>query len=143
MNKQPEDVELRIRTLRTLWFALFMSIILYYALTYVMKSSAANPNPTLSLVLLAVAVSTALVAFVIKGKLLNQAAEQRQVPLVQQAYIVTWAITEVAGLLGLLDYFVTGNRYFFVLFLIAAAGMLLHFPRREHVLNATFKSSAF
>jgi len=125
--------------MRTLWFALFMSIVLYYALTYVVKSSV-RPNPTLSLVLLAVGVSTALLAFVIKGKLLNQASERRQVPLVQQAYVATWAITEVAALLGLVDYFVTGNHYFFALFLIAAGGMLFHFPRREHVLNAAFKN---
>ena len=135
----PEDVELRVRTLRTLWFALSMSIVFYYALTYMVTSSA-RPNPTLSLVLLAVGVSTVLIAFVIKGKLLNQASEQRRVRLVQQAYIVTWAITEVAALLGLVDYFATGNHYFFVLFLIAAGGMLLHFPRRQHVLNAAFKT---
>ncbi|HKR21765.1 MAG TPA: hypothetical protein VJS17_04180 [Pyrinomonadaceae bacterium] len=132
----PEDVELRMRTLRTLWFALSMSIVLYYAFTYVVTSSV-RPNSTLSLVLLVVGVSTVLIAFVIKGKLLKQASERRSVPLVQQAYVATWAITEVAALLGLADYFATGNPYFFVLFLIAAGGMLLHFPRREHVLNAT------
>lgn len=142
MNKPHEDIELRIRTLRTLWFALSMSIVLYYAFTY-MVTSPVRPNQTLSLVLLAVSVSTVLIAFVIKGKLLNLASERRQVPLVQQAYVVTWAITEVGALLGLLDYFITGNPYFFVLFLIAAGGMLLHFPRRAHVLNAAFKDSAF
>jgi hypothetical protein len=61
--------------------------------------------------------------------------------MVQQAYIVTWAINEVAALLGLMDFFLTNDRYYFVLLIIAALGLLLHFPRREHVVNAAFKSS--
>jgi hypothetical protein len=38
-----------------------------------------------------------------------------------------------------MDRVVTGNRYYFVLLLIAAIGMLLHFPRREHLLAASYK----
>jgi hypothetical protein len=60
--------------------------------------------------------------------------------MVQQAYIVAWAITEVGGLLGVLDFFTTGDRYYYLLFMIAALGQLLHFPRREHMLNAWGKS---
>jgi hypothetical protein len=94
----------------------------------------------LSLILLAVAASAALVSFPLKSKLLNRAIEQQQVPMVQQAYIVAWAITEVGGLLGVLDFFTTGDRYYYLLFMIAALGQLLHFPRREHMLNAWGKS---
>jgi hypothetical protein len=50
---------------------------------------------------------------------------------------VAWAITEVGALLGLLDFFKSADRYYYVLFLIAACGQLLHFPRREHVINAS------
>ena len=80
-------------------------------------------------------------ALVIKNKLFTRAVEQRQPQLVQQGYIVAWAVSEVAALLGLLDFYVTGNRYYYVLFIIAACTQLLHFPRREHVMNASFKSS--
>jgi hypothetical protein len=34
---------------------------------------------------------------------------------------------------------VTGDRYYYMLFIIAACGQLLHFPKREHVINAAFK----
>jgi hypothetical protein len=54
---------------------------------------------------------------------------------------MAWAITEVAALLGLLDFFLTTDRYYYVLLIIAALGLLLHFPRREHVVNAAFKGS--
>lgn len=82
-------------------------------------------------------------SFLLKSKLLNRAIEEQQVPMIQQAYVVTWAIAEVGALLGLLDFFITGNRYYYVPILIAGAAQLLHFPRREHVENAAFKRTTF
>jgi hypothetical protein len=132
-----ETVELRLRTIRTLWFALFASIGLYYAFTFIAgRSEDREPSPTLSLILIVIGVSTTLIAFVVKSKLINFAIEQQRVQLVQQAYIVAWAMTEVAALLGLLDFFATGHRHYYILFIIAAVGMLLQTPRREHVVNA-------
>lgn len=143
-NNTQENVELRLRTMRTLWMGMILSILGYFVLTlFAGRSEDLEPNPTLSLILLAVAAFAALVSFPLKSKLLNRAIEQKQVPMVQQAYIVAWAITEVGGLLGVLDFFMTGNRYYYLLFMIAALGQLLHFPRREHVLNAWAKSPIF
>lgn len=144
-QKDPQgDIELRIRTMRTLWIAMFMSVVMYYVFTFfVERSENVNPNATVSLILVGVGLLTTLISFPIKNRLLARAVEQQQVPLVQQAYIVALAVTEVAALLGLLDFFLTGNRYYYILFIIAACGQLLHFPRREHVLNASFKSSLF
>jgi drug/metabolite transporter (DMT)-like permease len=127
--------------MRTLWMGMMLSIVGYFVLTlFAGRSEDLEPNPMLSLILLAVAASAALVSFPLKSKLLNRAIEQQQVPMVQQAYIVAWAITEVGGLLGVLDFFTTGDRYYYLLFMIAALGQLLHFPRREHMLNAWGKS---
>lgn len=143
-NHPQENVELRIRTMRTLWFAMFMSVVMYYVFTFfVERSENVNPNATVSLMLVGVGLLTTLISFPVKNRLLARAVEQQQVQLVQQAYIVALAVTEVAALLGLLDFFLTGNRYYYILFIIAACGQLLHFPRREHVLNASFKSSVF
>jgi hypothetical protein len=142
-QKDPqENVELRIRTLRTLWIAMFLSVVSYYVFTFFAGQNV-NPNATVSLMLVGVGLLTTLISFPVKNKLLTRAVEQQQVPLVQQAYIVALALTEVAALLGLLDFFLTGNRYYYVLFIIAACGQLLHFPRRDHVINASFKSSVF
>ena len=141
-NNPQTEIELRIRTLRTLWFALLGSIGIYYGFTLVVeRREGLEPNPSLSLSLICVAMLMVLVAFVIKTKLLSKALEQQSTGMVQQAYVVTWAITEIAALLGLIDFFVTNDRYYFVLLIIAALGVLLHFPRREHVVNAAFKSS--
>ena len=145
MNQNdPQAIELRIRSMRTLWVALLASIGGYFVLTIFVKlKEDVTPNPTLSLVLLFVGISLTLISFLIKSKLLSRAVDQQQVPMVQQAYIVGWAVNEGAALLGVLDFFMTGNRYYFVLFLISACGLLLHFPKRESVENAAFKSQGF
>jgi hypothetical protein len=139
-----QDIEPRIRTMRTIWIAMLMSIGFYYAFTFFAKRPEnVEPNSTMFLVLVGIALSTVLISFLVKSKLINQAIEQQHVPLVQQGYIVAWALSEVAALLGLLDFFLTGNRYFYVLFLIAVFAQLLHFPRREHVIHASFKKPIY
>jgi hypothetical protein len=141
-NNPQADIELRIRTILTLWIALLGSIGGYFVLTlFVKPSEDLTPNPTLSLVLLLVGISTTLISFLIRSKLLSRAVDQQQVALVQQAYVVGWAVNEVAALLGVLDYFVTGHRHYYILFIISALGLLLQFPRRESVMNASFKTS--
>ena len=144
MSHMQENVDVRIRTMRTIWIAMLMSIAFYYVFTFVVKRpEAVEPNSTLFLVLVAVGLATTFISFPIKNKLINQAITQQHVPLVQQSYILAWAMSEVPALLGLVDYFLTGNRYFYVLFLIAVFAQLLHFPRREHVINASFKKPIF
>jgi multisubunit Na+/H+ antiporter MnhG subunit len=139
-----QDIEPRMRTMRTIWSAMLMSIGFYYAFTFFAKRPEnVEPNSTLFLVLVGIAVSTVLLSFPVKNKLISQAIEQQHVPLVQQSYIVAWALSEVPALLGLLDFYLTGNRYFYVLFLLAVFAQLLHFPRREHVINASFKKPIF
>ena len=138
------NIELRIRTIRTLWIALLLSIGGYFVVTIFVKPSAdIAPNPTLSLILLIAGISTTLISFLIKNKLLTRAVDQQQVPLVQQAYVTAWAVNEVAALLGVLDFFLTGHRHYYILFIISACGLLLQSPRRESVMNAAFKGPGF
>jgi drug/metabolite transporter (DMT)-like permease len=129
--------------MRTLWAALFSSIGIYYVFTrFADQPTNVQPNRTLSLTLVAVGLSMVPISIVIKRKFLNQSVEQQQDGLVQQGYVIAWAVTEVAALLGILDFYMTGNPYYFILFIIAACGQLLHFPRRQHVLDACFKNSS-
>jgi hypothetical protein len=140
MNTQPIDpkrsqtnIEARIRTVRTLWLALLLSIVMYYVFTiFAGRPETIERNDTMSLALLIVGVATVLVSFLVKKKLVNQAIEQRQTLHVQHGYLVAWVMCEVTALLGLLDFFLTSHPHFYVLFIVAAVGDLLHFPRREH-----------
>ena len=144
MSYMQENVEVRMRTMRTIWIAMLMSIGFYYAFTfYARRPEDAGLNSTLLLVLVAIALSATFISFPIKNKLINHAIAQQHVPLVQQGYILAWAISEIPALLGLVYFFMTGNRYFNVLFVIAVFAQLLHFPRREHVIHASFKKPIY
>src|ERR1044072_1766564 len=98
-NDPQTSIELRIRTMRTLWFALFLSIGSYFLFTLIAKrTESLESNPSISLTLLGIAMLTVLVAFVIKSKLLSKAVEQQNPGMVQQDYVVTSAMNEVAAL---------------------------------------------
>jgi hypothetical protein len=76
----------------------------------------------------------------VKRTLLQRSVEKQDVTLVQKAMIVACAMCEVAALLGLLERFIIGNREYYLLFILAAAGDLFHFPRRSQLEAATYKS---
>ena len=136
----PHKIELRLRTMRILWIALLFSIVMYYVYTMVVgRPENAAPNDTIFLVSVAVGFVTIILSFVIKNKALANAATQQKVELVQPGYIVAWALCEVSALLGMLVFFATSSRYYYLLFILGALAQLVHFPRREHLLNASFK----
>lgn len=137
-NAQP-NINQIVRTIRIVWLALLINVGLFYVLTnFAERPENIEPNNTLSLALLAAGVSSTLASFLVKYRLISRAIEQRQVQQVQQGYIVAWAMCEAAALLGLMDFFLTSDPYFYAFFIIAALGDLLQFPRREHFENASF-----
>jgi SNF family Na+-dependent transporter len=138
------DIDARYRTMMTLWFALFMSIGLYFAVSLFMGPEIRNdpnvaPKTTFTVVLTALGTLFVLLSFVVKRKLLERSVERQEVALVQQALIVACVMCEVSALLGLVERFSSGSHEYYLLFLISAIGFALHFPRREHLLAATYK----
>jgi hypothetical protein len=141
-NDPQTTIELRLRTIRTLWISAVLSLLSFVVFTFIAgRSENMVPNQTVSLALLVGTMMAALVSFPLKSKFLRTAVEQQYLGMVQQAYVVAFTVTEVGGLLSLIDFFMTGNRYYFVGLIIAGCVQLLHFPRREHVINAAFKNT--
>ena len=134
-------LDARYRTMLTLWFALFMSIGLYFAVSLFMTPRISNPSETQPTTIF-VAVFTALgavfvlLSFVVKRKLLQRSVERSDVALVQKALIFACAMCEVAALLGLVERFMFDSRAYYLLFVISAIGTLLHFPKRENLVAA-------
>ena len=123
-----------------LWLALLLSVGMYYVFTlFSGRPENLQRNDTLSLALLIAGVAAVLVSFLIKKKLVSQGIEQRQPLHVQQGYLVAWVICELAALLGLMDFFLTSHLHFYVLFIVAVIGDLLHYPRREHFEEAAVR----
>ncbi len=140
-DKARVSIEARYRILLILWFAILNSVALVFVLTlFIQRPETAETNSVLALTLAGVGILTAIISFVVKNKLLEQAAEKQQPTLVQSAYIIAFALSEVAGLLGLLMYMTSAERYYYLMFIVSAVCMLAHFPRREHLVATVFKN---
>jgi hypothetical protein len=139
------NLDKRYQTLIVLWFALLMSIGMYFLLSVLVAPRVTNEpgNPSRSLLIGALtALGTFLViaSFAVKRKLLERSVEKQDVSLVQKSLVVACAMCEVSALLGLLEHFIIGNREYYLLFLTAAAGTAGHFPRRNQLEAASYKS---
>ena len=132
----PASIEERHRTLFILWFAMCMSLIMYLVFIYLAPVEPAA-NRKLTLLLNTVGLIPVAASFLIKQILLEKAVTVQQVQQVHSAYIVSFAMCEVSGLLALLDYRITGSKYYYVGFAIGEIGLLLHFPRKQHLVDAS------
>ncbi|HEV2882689.1 MAG TPA: hypothetical protein VGX24_15545 [Pyrinomonadaceae bacterium] len=134
MNESPfrqVPAEARRRGLLLIWGAQLLSLVLLFSLTYVIRPEAsADGNHTLAWTLGAIGFMTFLVSFLVKRRLLSQAADKRRVDLGTTAYVLAFAMCELTALLGFVAYVITGLAYALHSFIIAAAGLLLHFPVR-------------
>ena len=135
MDPTQPNIEARYRTLLTLWAAILMSILVLLGITLFVSSNAPT-NPTLSLLLNCAGVMPLALSFVLKSQLLNKAIRERQIEQVQTAYVLSFALSEMAALLALLDHFMNAGQYYYVGFGFAGLGMLLHFPQKKYLLAA-------
>lgn len=147
-TKPNVNIDARYRTMLILWVALMMSIAMYVLLTFVLQPGAQGTPPPednriLRVVLAGVGTFSAVISFAVRSKLLQRSVEKQDLSLVQQALIVGCALCEVPALLGVVARFVLPGRDFVVLLALSAITMALHFPRREHLLAASYKDPSF
>jgi F0F1-type ATP synthase membrane subunit c/vacuolar-type H+-ATPase subunit K len=136
---QQADPQKRYATLMILWGAMFFNIGIFFLLSRlaVADPSALPENRTLAVALMAGGTLLALLSIIFRGKMVARAVEQQRPQSVHTAYIVAFAICESAALFGLLLRFATNERYYYLLFAIAAVGFLANMPRRNDVINAS------
>jgi hypothetical protein len=77
-------------------------------------------------------------SLVFKKKFLDQAVRDQNVQFVQTAMIVGCALCETVSLFGLMLAFIATYQYFFVWVVLGMLGMILHFPLRKNLMNASF-----
>lgn len=146
-QKAHTNVQARYPRMVILWFAQLMSIgaLLLFSL-FVGPETSDQPNTSLNRLLIvaltALGTFLVLVSFVVKRNLLERSVEKQDIELVQRAFVIAVAMCEMSAMLGVIERFVINDRYYYLLFLIAAAGTACHFPRRQHLEAATYKTSA-
>ena len=134
-NDQP-DIEARYRTLLILWFAICMSVLVFFALTR-LAPVAAIENTTRALAFSSLGLVPVALSFLLKQRALAKSVATQRLDLVQSAYVLSFALCESSALLGLLDHFTTGSSYSYFAFVIAGIGLLLHFPQKQNLVNAS------
>ena len=139
--------EVRLRTMRILWMMFLITIGLFFLVTRFSRpdnetiAELGGGNTTLLFVLAALALSSVVASFVLKAGFYRRAAEQQQPALLQTGFIIALVLCESAVLMGLVGVFTTWNDYAYALFALGALGEALHFPTREQVLSAYYKSA--
>jgi hypothetical protein len=130
----------RYQVILIIWAAQLMSLFGFFLISMFVFESKGDGNPTTLWLLTGASLMLVAASFPVKQKFFARAVEQQSVAEVQQGQILALALCEAAGLFGLLARAVTGSPYFYLPFIIATLGMLLHFPRRESLAAASFKN---
>lgn len=143
------NVEPQYRMLTTIWAALLVSQILFLVVLYFAKPGIFNfdfSKPLLggdkSVVILSLAfagISTFLTSFVLRAKFIKQAIDLQKPALVQTAMVIGCALCEATTLFGLILAFAFSYQYFFLWFALGILGILLHFPKRENLIAASYR----
>ncbi len=132
----PQEAEARVaaryQVFLILWILMLVSLAFLLCLAVFVPGSG-RPDRTMSYLFFGISIVLVIASLLIKHRQVKQALERRQVSLLQSAYILGFALCEAAALFGLMDHFVTGSNNYRYMFVLAVFGMLLHFPKKDHV----------
>ena len=155
LNANPEA---RLRTMRIIWASFLLSVGIYALIAYFARPSDESPvsaseslgigasaggYSVLILVLFALGLTTVAASFLVKQAFANRAVREQNTAVLQTGFILSVVLCEMAALFGLLGLFADGNPFAYLLFVVAAAGIVLHFPRREDVVAASGGGTGF
>jgi len=147
MQNQNPNVEQQYRMLAIIWFALLVSqlmflVVLFFAKREIYSFDFSKPplgeNPMMTIIFAALGLSMFLMSFVLRKKFLGQAINEQKTELVQTALVVGCALCEAATLFGLVLAFAFNYQFFFLWFALGIIGTILHFPRREDLIAASY-----
>lgn len=130
---QREDQAAIYNSLVIVWAGLAMSVVLYFVITKAVLHPPAEQNESLAWIFAAMGIAALAASFVLKNLFLARAAAQRNAGALRVAFVLAFALAEVPALMGMVAFLVTGWEYSWVMFVIAAIGFGLHFPRRNTV----------
>lgn len=147
-TNQNRNVEQFYRTLVIIWFALLNSQILFLVVLYFanpkifgfdFSKSPLGENSLMIIILAVLGIFTFLLSFVLRKKFVQQAIGEQKIELVQTAMIIGCALCEATTLFGLVLAFAQNYQYFFLWFALGILGVILHFPRRDNLIAASYK----
>ncbi len=148
MQNEKTNVEGAYKTLIILWFALLMSQIMFLVIIFITKPEmfkfdlskpVLGENAVIIIVFAVLALANFGLSFVMKKRSYEQAATEQKIALVQTGLIIACALCEAISLLGMVLAFAFNYQFFFLWFALGIFGILLHFPRRDTLIAASYK----
>ena len=142
------NIEQKYRAITVVWFALLVSQLMFLVILFFVKpeifkfdfsKSPLGDNPAITIAFAVLCVSTFLLSFVLKRKFINQAINEQKTDLVQTAVIIGCALCEATTLFGFTLVFISNYPYFFLWFALGILGIILHFPKRDNFIAASYK----
>jgi len=143
-----QNVEQSYKTIMVLWFALLVSQIMFLVVIFVAKPElykfdlgqpVLGENAVIIIAFAALAIVNLALSFIMKKRSFEQAVEKQQIAYVQTGLILACAFCEAISLLGMVLAFAFSYQYFFAWIGLGILGILLHFPRRDDVIAASYK----
>ena len=146
---QNPNTEHTYKTLLMIWLALLVSqgtllVVVFFSKPEVFRFDFSKPfffgeTPVLLLVFALLAFVNFGLSFFMKKRAFQQAIEKQQISYVQTGLILALAFCESISLIGIVLAFAFAYQYFFLWFALGILGIILHFPRREDVIAASYK----
>lgn len=148
MQNEKTNVEGTYKTLVIIWFALLMSQIMFLAVIFMTKPEIfkldftkppLGENAVVVIAFAVLALANFGLSFVMKKRSYEQAIAEQKIQFVQTGLIIACALCEAISLLGMVLAFAFSYQFFFLWFALGIFGILLHFPRRDSVIAASYK----
>lgn len=149
MKNEKINIEQFYRTLAIIWFAFFVSQILFLLVIFFIQPElfqidVSRPllgkNMPIIIIFALTAIFNIAISFFLRKKYLDQAVSEQNVYFAQTAVIVGCAMCESVSLFGLMLAFVADYQYFFLWFTLGIAATVFHFPRRDNLIAANHKN---
>lgn len=141
-----QNIEQQFKTQIILWLAFLMSQVMFMVVIFIAKPSifkfdfSKSPMTELAVLFGFTAIICFVMSFVFKAKFIKSAIDKQEPQLLQTALILSVAFCEAITIFGLVLGF-SDYPYFFVWMIFGIVGILLHFPRRQNLIDASFRKN--
>jgi len=145
---QKTDIDQLYRTMLIIWLVLLFSQFALFGVSWSIgrEAAAANlehgflsPTPLIIVGAVVLALTNLAISIVIHRRSIEQAIAEQNVRHIQTGLIIGCALCESISLIGMVLLFAFLYPYFYFWFALGILGIFFHFPRRQTLLDASFK----
>jgi hypothetical protein len=143
-----QNVEQLYKTNLVLWSAFLLSqsaffMVLYVAKPNLFKFDFSKPFGGENLIVVVIfgfmAIINLFIGLFLRIQAVQRAIDEQNPKVLQSGLILGMAFCESLSILGLVLAFAFDYQYFFLWFILAIIGMMLHYPRRQNYHDASFR----